>query len=69
MVDFPYQTHLMKKGKKLKKFHLMFIESDPRTCDSCDEQKECGSFSDLLGYVWIICKDCLQGYVKEFEKE
>lgn len=67
MVD-PYATHLEKDGKQLKKFHLMFIEEDPRLCDSCDKKKVCGSVSDLVGNVHILCKECLQSYADEFDK-
>ena len=61
-----YDTHLMKDGKKLKKFHLMFIDGDKSTCDCCDEQKERAVMSDLLGNAWGLCKDCLMKIVKEF---
>lgn len=55
-----------KDGKKIKRFHLLYIDGDKKPCDCCDEEKICASVEDIIGNVWIICKDCLQDIIKEF---
>jgi len=62
-----YDTKLQKNGKELKKWHLLFIDGDERTCDCCDDQKICASIVNLIGDVTIVCKDCLMDVVKEFD--
>jgi len=62
-----YDKILIKDGKELKKVYLLFVDEDKKTCDCCDEKKECASIGDLMDHVTIMCKDCLMDIVKEFD--
>ena len=42
---------------------------DKKLCDCCDEEKQCASITMVWGDVAVICKDCLEGIVKEFSSE
>lgn len=49
-----------------KHVDLMFVDSDPRECDRCDEKKICASIMIYDRICLIICKDCLMGLAEEF---
>lgn len=57
---------LNKDGKDIKKLSLMYIDSDGKICDGCDERKKCATIVTLCGHVSIICKDCLTEIIENF---
>jgi len=58
--------YIEKNGKQIKKVQLLYIDSDKKLCDGCDEKKKCASVKDIVGNVMIICKDCLTDMIKQF---
>jgi len=56
-----------KDGKRIKKLSLIYIDSDEKLCDGCDERKVCASLSSISGNVSIVCKDCLNEILDHFE--
>lgn len=61
-----------KDGKQILKAKLLFISENDRNCDFCDEVKQCASISAIstdtnIGDVIIVCKDCLEEIIKEFD--
>ena len=45
-----------------------YIDDDPRACDKCNKKKKCASLTALCGDVVVICKDCLQTIINQFEE-
>ena len=60
-------SHILKNGRKIKKVTLLYIDGDKKLCDGCDEKKKCASLHLVCDDVTIICKDCLQEIINEFE--
>jgi hypothetical protein len=59
-------AYIEKDGKKILKVTLLFIDSEDRLCDGCDEEKKCASISAIDGTVTVICKGCLQEIINQF---
>jgi hypothetical protein len=59
-------AYIEKDGKKILKVTLLFIDSEDRLCDGCDEEKKCASISAISREVTVICKDCLQEIIDNF---
>lgn len=59
-------SYIEKNGKKILKASLLFVDSEDRLCDGCDEEKKCASISSIGGDVTVICKDCLQEIIDNF---
>lgn len=56
-------------GRKMKDFNkasLLFISEEPRSCDFCDEHKECATLNTLGNDTLNICKDCIQEIINNF---
>lgn len=62
-----YTDHLEEDGKKIKRLYLLYIDGDEKECDCCAKQKICASVVMMWGDIAIICKDCLEEIIKEFE--
>ena len=56
-----------KDGKRITKLSLIYIDSDGKLCDGCDEFKKCASLKSVSGDVSIVCKDCLNEILEHFE--
>ena len=56
-----------KDGKRIKKLSLIYIDSDVKLCDGCDELKVCASLRSVSSDVSIVCKDCLNEILEHFE--
>jgi hypothetical protein len=65
-------SYIEKNGKKISKATLLFVSDSERLCDGCDESKKCASVSAIStpnnpGDVIVICKDCLQEIIDNFQ--
>lgn len=47
----------------------MFIDSENKLCDCCDEKTKCASINSIGNDVIIICKSCLDKISFEFYSE
>ena len=46
---------------------FMFIDESTCSCDNCDVVKKCARLYTLSKHVLVICKDCLQDIINQFE--
>ena len=65
--------YIYKEGKQIEKVSLMYIDGDKKLCDGCDEHKICATITGIntphRTQMMILCKDCLQEMVDEFNRE
>ena len=46
---------------------FMYIDESTCSCDNCDVIKKCARLYTLSRHVLVICKDCLQEIINQFE--
>lgn len=60
-----------KSGQPIHKMRLLTVDCDdePCLCDMCDEIKPCAHIDDVMHQnVSVICKDCLQLILNQFNE-